>query len=566
MKFICMGIKSKTVLLLALIICVISDACGKNDIVEIDVVDNPQDQNKILLSANDCFFYPVGNLTAVEESREGGTLFNKGWKLSHITGWNQKGDTIIWAIKNCSRDELIVTPEMSVPSSQNGAEISILVNGETKSIVLQSTANIETYKNQNSANFQLTKSGNYTVKFFIKNFKTGENIGDVLSCQISGSAAVNAEIWNRRWRPLAVHCQWRSSENPEKIVMAVHENVIYTTNVHMYQPTTTPFGYTGSTWEPATQSFGGYNFSLWSYGAKEPEPPLEQFSHLIAVGPEYTFGEYGHEGTGVKPRGDNPYKDFETNKQVVAVRKEPGIFYDTYYSYYLHPETQRWTLYGCGRKFNKKGEINYLTTGAFIEEPGPPTKTRNGHLMREVHYSGWLMDEQNKWYPVDVMKHNGDDSSLSYKNWGVKIGKFFMQMGGIQQNIVEPSDVVLKNPDLANERPFFLKDEMLDDLYKLPVKKIDVKPPENLFNNSATLIFDIAEIGTNPKATLFFGKVNALTFDYKWESHKSIDLNEGINNIGISNLEAKTKYFYQLRIENDQGTTWMLDTQSFISP
>ncbi len=558
--------RSRILLLLSLIICAISVTCGKNDFVENEIVDTPEEQKKIVLTANDCFFYPIGNLSAVEESRVDGTPYNKGWKLSHITGWSKKGDTIIWALKNCSKGELIVTPEMSVLPKQDGAEINVLVNDNRKTIVLKSTQDITNYQKQNSAYFQLKDAGNYTVKLVIKKSNSEGNIGDLLSCQISGTAAENAEIWNRRWRPLAVHCQWRSTKNPENVVLAIHENIIHTTDVHMYQPTTTPFGYTGSTWEPKTQNFGGYNFSLWSYGANEQEPPLEQFSHLIAVGPGYTFGEYGHEGTGVKPRGENPYKNYKTNKQVVAVRKEPGIPYDTYYSYYLHPETNRWTLYGCGRKFNKKSEISYLTTGAFVEEPGPPTRTRNGHIMREVHFSAWLMDEQKSWYPVDVMKHKGDDSSLSYKNWGVKEGKFFMQMGGINENVVEPGDVILSNPLGADKRPEYLKSESFEDLFKLPVEKIEALQPEDILNNEATIVLDCAGIGNVTTAEVFWGENNALTFDYKWANTKEISIVEGITKIQLDNLLATTKYFYQIRIINEKGTVWMMDTQHFTTP
>jgi hypothetical protein len=519
----------------------------------------------ITLTANDCFFYPIGNLRAVEEKRTGGTPFNKGWILSHISGWSRKGDTIIWAIKNGSPGELIVKPKMAVLPNQAGSQINVHLNGDTKSLTLKPTGAPDNFEEQQSVSFQIKKDGPLTVKLTIKTLKVEGNIGDLLDCELSGSAINNAEIWNRRWRPLAVHCQWRSSQNPEDVVLAIHENTIHTTNVHMYQPTTTPFGYTGSTWDPKTQTFGGYNFSLWTYGAKEPEPPLEQFSHLIAVGHGYTFGEYGHEGTGVKPRGENPYKGLKTNKQIVAVRKEPGIPYDTYYSYYLHPETNKWTLYGCGKKYNKTKKISYLTTGAFIEEPGPPTRTRNGHIMREVHFSGWLMDKNRQWYPVDVMKHKGDDSSLSYKNWGIKDDEFFMQMGGIKENVVAPANVILPNPPSPENRPDYLTDEMVANLYKLPVNKMEAFKPEKVSTESARLVFDITGIGNSPKTTLFWGEKDALTFDYKWENKKEITLSEGLNKITLKALNSGKKYFYRIRIVNELGTTWLMDTQNLVT-
>jgi len=94
-------------------------------------------------------------LQALEEKRTGGTPFNKGWILSRISGWHKKGDTIIWAIKNCSPGELIVSPKMAVLPNQVGSQISVHVNGETKSIKLNSTGSINKFGKQESVIFQI---------------------------------------------------------------------------------------------------------------------------------------------------------------------------------------------------------------------------------------------------------------------------------------------------------------------------------------------------------------------------------------------------------------------------
>ncbi len=70
-------------------------------------------------------------------------------------------------------------------------------------------------------------------------------------------------------------------------------------------------------------------------------------------------------------------------------------------------------------------------------------------------------------------------------------------------------------------------------------------------------------IGKNPKATLFWGEQDALTFEYKWENKKEINILEGINNITLNSLISGKKYFYQIQIMNNEGITWMMDTQSF---
>jgi hypothetical protein len=63
-----------------------------------------------------------------------------------------------------------------------------------------------------------------------------------------------------------------------------------------YAPITTPFGYYGPTWLADGTVNAGFNFSLWSYGRGQEEPPIEQLSHLLAIGNrDATFGGFGHE-------------------------------------------------------------------------------------------------------------------------------------------------------------------------------------------------------------------------------------------------------------------------------
>ena len=354
---------------------------------------------------------------------------------------------LIWAFDVVNPGDIIVTPVCGVDPSQIGSTLDVYLNDEVQNLSLNKSSGLEDFQSQQAVSFTLSKPGRYVVKFRLNSSNHNGNVADLQKIILSGTAIDGASTVIKRWRPLAVHAAWKSKSNPQDVILAVHENTIITTHTYMYQPITTPFGYAGSTCDKDLQEFGGFNFSLWSYSANETEPPVAELSHLIAVGTDLSFGEYGHEGTGVKPRGRNPYDGHKVNKQVLAVRKEPGELYDTYYSYYLHPVTEHWHLYGCGKKYNKSSDIKYLWTGAFVEVPGPPIKERSGHQLREVSFKGWLMDRNNKWHNIDQMLPGGSLSEISFKNWGKhNDNSFFMQMGGFAENDFKPDMLELDNP------------------------------------------------------------------------------------------------------------------------
>jgi PKD repeat protein len=292
-------------------------------------------------------------------------------------------------------------------------------------------------------------------------------------------------------------------------------------------------------------------------------PPIEELSHLIAVGPGLVFGEYGHEGTGVKPRGDSPYLEHDVTTQVLALRMEPGEYYDTYYAYYLDPETEQWGFWGAGKKYNDRGTIRYLTTGAFVEQPGVPARQRSNHVMREVHFGGWLMDKQGQWYNIDRMVPGGSLSTISFKNWGVtEENEFYMQMGGFGENDHQPNLLELDGLPPVDERPVYLQPEMLEALYRLPAT-IDTLAPAEVGATRVVVQFDIADAGTDAVAELFWGTSEGLTFDYEWAYSREVEIAQGVNEIEITGLTPNQQYHYRLRIANAEGTTWSMHTQRF---
>ena len=81
---------------------------------------------------------------------------------------------------------------------------------------------------------------------------------------------------------------------------------------------------------------------------------------------------------------------------------------------------------------------------------------------------------------------------------------------------------------------------------------------------------DVKELGTNPKAEIFWGRNNELTFADKeiekyaqWANRKIVPVVAGINNYTIELLNANTTYYWRFSITNDEGETWLDDTQSF---
>ena len=511
-------------------------------------------------TANECFFSPVGTLRGVRDASKQGTEYNKGWYFSHINQWSVKTDTIIWGITFAKAGKVSIAPIMAVADNQQGAVIDVILGQEKRTLELKSTGGLSNFVKQQAVEFSVAAAGTYLVKLRINQLKSSGEVGCISGCELSGEAVKDAAIYNRRWRPLAVHCKWGSSHNFDKVTISVHENTIITTDIDLYQPITTPFGYTGSTWNPKTQTFGGYNFSLWSYGANDPVPPFYQESHLIAVGKGLSFGAYGHEGTGVKPRGNHPYLGVNTKKQVIAVRKEPGEVYDTYWSYYLDPNSSHWKLYGCGRKYNKSHNISYLWTGAFVEVPGAPNIQRNGHIMREVQFRGWMMDKSRQWAPIDEMTYTGNDAKLSHKEWDVSSDgkRFIMRMGGMKTQEISGGTLKLAN---AEDLPDYLKGSYVDELYAMPAS-IEPLDPKEIAANSVTVAFNVVDAGENADVVLFYGTNEGLTKEDHWQNKLNIAVHNGVNSVSLQGLTKGTKYYYRVRITNDDGITWMMDTQT----
>ena len=532
-----------------------------------------QEAPKLVLDANRVFFSPCGILKNHVKSGATGDEYNGNKFFDYTFNWKNENDTLVWPIDIKFKGNLLVTPVLGVPENQEGAIVEIIVDNQKKEITLQSTGNYEKFEGQKTVSFDIKSPGRYTVKMRILSKKNEvSDIAYVKAIELGGNSVLEASPVFLRWRPAAVHCSWNNSQNPKNIEMAIHEVTVKSDFIDSYSPITAPFGYFGSTWEANNEKFGGINFSLWSFSAGATPPPTEKFSHLIAVGGEDCFIDgFNHEGTGVKRRGPNPYDTMVGERtQVLAMKKIPGNPYDIYYSYYWDTNKKNWILFGCGKKYNDK-DLKYLSTGAFVEQPGGPDTQRSGHIKREIHFRGWYIDKDKKLYSINKMTPTGGVSDQSFKNWKVTDnGKFSLQMGGLEPLLKEmPKEmlIVAENGDL----PEYLSPSHLASFDKLPVD-IKVLEVTEIEENSAVLNFKVDDFGTNPEVRVYWGENDGLTFVegnvgnggvVKWQYNQRISPASTRFSHKLDGLKPNTKYYYRIQIKNKEGETWAWDTETF---
>lgn len=157
-----------------------------------------------------------------------------------------------------------------------------------------------------------------------------------------------------------------------------------------------------------------------------------------------------------KPRGWSPLEKSKPKEVVQCLRVERDGKYNTYYGYFIDPETNSWKLFSVGRKWinaqkgkNQKKKSS-LWPGSFVEVPGPPQSQRSGDIVRRVLRKGWCTDAQGKWQRLDILP--AGKTNHHNKSWGAtKDGWFLFKMGGMEhftgarENITTaPSSITIK--------------------------------------------------------------------------------------------------------------------------
>ena len=329
--------------------------------------------------------------------------------------------------------------------------------------------------------------------------------------------------------------------------------------LNFYSPITTPFGYYGPTWQADGTVSASFNFSLWSFGRGKPAPPVEQLSHLLAVGhPEASFGAFDHEGSGVKIRNWEPLAGRQGQRQVLALRVEPGKTYDTYFSYFDAADEQRWKLFGVGNKYNNRKPLKSLWVGSFVEVPGPPHVQRTGPYRRVMRYHGWVMDADGSWHPLDRMTSGNinRETGLTHTDRDItEDGWFYLQTGGWAFRKTKTGRDVQLDSKQPNSQADYLGWNDIALLTTVPseITSLIVERAENRIRGT----YSLRNAAQDPQVTLYWGTTESLTFADLWENKITLKApHEGKNQFVIDNAPAGKTIFVRLLLKNGEGQFW----------
>ena len=494
----------------------------------------------LMLLPEHCFFSGEGGAKLGGEKSSTDELNgNKAW--DRIEGLKSPGQRIVWPLWLHAGGEITG----KVFAEGGGGKLTFQLGDETQSV----------NASKSGAAFHFTKGKAGRVDLVMSpgaGFK-----GAVLCVDLAGAGMKGAQLLRARWRPAAQHSGFASSSlasggAPSRLWVMEVRPVFGEKS--FYSPITTPFGYFGSTFNPDHTS-GGINFSMWSYSAGAKEPPLPQLSHLLAVGsPKASFGGFGHEGTGVKLRGWNPYEGQKIETTVLALRLDPGTPYDTYTGYFLDQATRTWRLYASGRKWVGTKGVTSLLPACFVEVPGPPQVERSGHIMRAADFRGWVRDAKGKWHPVDEMHGSKQDAAREQTNslWSTTDdGWFRMGMGGmVHYRYTKGAD--LKAPP-AKKLPDYLAPERLKEIDQMPTLVVI----KNASRRGATVTAEL-DIRTIAKGTskvrAVYGSEDALSFEDRWAKKKDLgELPAGVQRITLP--DAPATGFCRIFVTNETGQT-----------
>ena len=492
---------------------------------------------RLVLTPNNGFFPKLGLTAHGEGPKQEVDKLNGGKSFAEVSGWDQ-GEAMEWGLwLNQPADARAVVKLSNLAPSDR---FVLHFDGRP------ATPNAATR----------LAEGFHTVR--LEKESPGASKARFQAIELTAEGAV----LRKRWRPAAAHTRFSSSEARDDIRLWVMEMDAAPGALGFYSPITTPFGYYGPTWKADGTVNSGFNFSLWSYGRGKQEPPVEQLSHLLAVGhPEAQFSGFGHEGTGVKIRGWEPLKGRQGQRQAIALRVEPGPNYDTYYSWFYASDEKRWRLFGAGRKFNQGKPLKSLWVGSFVEVPGPPQRQRTGPYPRRMRYRGWVMDAEGRWSRLDQMRNGNVDKTtgLTHTDRGLtEDGRFYLQTGGWSFRKA-PGGANVEAPKNAGPLPQFMRADALKPLLGIPSEIEDVTARRQ--GDRVELRFHIRNVGPGAKVSVHYGSSEGLTFADRWEHQSPVATpSEGLNTVSLLAGSSAKPFRARILLENSEGKFWSDET------
>ncbi len=483
-----------------------------------------------------------------------------------LTGWTDRARTLRWHIWVEQPGPVVATLRLGAGMESPGATVELTLGQETRRLALGKGAGDGV-----RVAFELATPGKHTflMRADVPKASAGAELSQV---ELSGAAMAGARVLRARWRPAAVHGGYRATtlESTDMWVMASRSASPYTS----YSPITTPFGYFGVSFGEDRRGGPGCNFSMWSKG----DLPLGRQPHLLALGsPGAQFSGFGHEGTGVKPRGWNPFSH-RPKDVVLALRRERDGDFDTYYGYFIDGEGE-WELYAVGRKW--RGRAKPMWPGSFVEVPGPPDRQRSGDQVRKVLRKGWARGAHGEWHRLDVLRAGA--SQRQNKRWGKDdAGWFTFEMGGMEHFSEGKRDMLLTKEQRDEPLPNYLEGAKAEGLFRLPAKFGAVTAAA--VGTEATLEFELLEVGEGASAIVYFGKRDCLAFAPR-ELHgternatalqeggtwsRSVPLgrvHRGVNSVSLPDLDPGATYYLRILVTSDRGRMWTFETHQFTVP
>ncbi|MCF6312038.1 MAG: DUF3472 domain-containing protein [Verrucomicrobiales bacterium] len=515
---------------------------------------------RLLLTANESFFPKLGLRAEGTGTVADVANLNGGKSFATLGKWDA-GDAAEWGTWLTKPGKIKLHLRFRAGGSKSRFKIE-LVSGDHSSSVPQSSS-FSVSKKMAAVDFDVKQAGRYSIVLTCEKGGRGVVFDWI---EIDGAAAEGGGVLRKRWRPAAAHTRFSSSRATGRVRLWVMEMDAVAGDLGFYSPITTPFGYYGPTWNANGTVNAGINFSIWSFQRGQSEPPVEQLSHLLAIGNRQAeFSGFDHEGTGVKIRGWEPLAGRQGQKQTLALRVEPGEKYDTYYSYFYATDEKRWRLFGVGNKYNKGKPLKSLTVGSFVEVPGPPPVQRTGAWERRMRYRGWVMDDKGKWSALDQMGGGDVDKAtgLTYTDRGIgEDGWFYLQTGGWYFRKVKNGGAVKVVAPSASPKPSYLDAKGIAFLTTLPAEINLPKIERN--GDQVRVSLEIRNIGKNPKVTLYWGEKEGLTFADRWQHQKQVaaKIREGKNQVILKKVPAGKVVFVRALLQNDDGQFWTVETAS----